>query len=395
MPVVIYVFTLCAFAIGFTEFISIGLASALAADLHASVSQVGLAVTCYAAGVVIGAPVLTALASGWSRKRLILVAMLVFTASNVLAVLSTHLPLLLAARLLSGLAHGVFFAVASSVATRLVATERAGAALSLVFGGVTVAMALGVPTGTWLGSVLPWQWIFALIAACGLLGMLGVLLWMPAGAGDLMVDGAGWRQLPILFDRRLLAGASLPLLSYTGSFALYTFITPLLLEVTRTDIRGASAMLLAYGVGAAIGNVLGGRLTDHFGMDRASLWLLAGIALVLALIGVGQQRFPVMVALVMALGLTTYGAIPPLQSRILALAARHRPLALDVASGLNIAAFNAGVVVGSMLGAASLERWGLSSLAWVGLAAALLAVLSLSWQQRLPSMRFGSPTTAK
>lgn len=395
MPVVIYIFTLCAFAIGFTEFISIGLAASLAESLQASTAQIGLAVTLYATGVVIGAPVLTALASGWPRKRLLLVAMLAFTVGNVLAALSTDLPLLLAARLLSGLAHGVFFAVASSVATRLVVPERAGAALSLVFGGVTVAMALGVPAGTWLGSVLPWQWIFALIAFCGLAGALGVAWWMPAGSGDIASDGPGWRQLPVLFDWRLLAGASLPLLSYTGSFALYTFITPLLLQVTQIDIRGVSATLLAYGIGAAIGNIVGGRMTDRIGMDRASLWLLAGIVAVLALIGLAQGRFAFMVVLVMALGLTTYGAIPPLQSRILGLARRHRPQALDVASGLNIAAFNGGVVVGSMLGAASLEYWGLSSLAWVGLVVALLALLALGWQRRLPSMRFGAPTTAK
>jgi MFS family permease len=202
--------------------------------------------------------------------------MLAFTVGNLLAAFATHLTPLLAARLLSGLAHGVFFAVASSVATRLVPPKRAGAALALVFGGVTVAMALGVPAGTWLGSVLPWQWIFALIAGCGLIGSLGLAWWMPSGAGDLNTTGAGWRQLPVLFDRRLLAGASLPLLSYTGSFALYTFITPLLLQVTHTDIRGASVMLLAYGIGAAVGNVVGGRMTDRLGMDRASLWLLAG-----------------------------------------------------------------------------------------------------------------------
>lgn len=394
MPTVIYVFTLCAFAIGFTEFISIGLVSTLAESLHAGVAQVGLAVTLYATGVVIGAPILTALASSWSRKRLLLAAMLVFTAGNILAALSSHLPLLLAARLLSGLAHGVFFAVASSVATRLVAPGRAGAALSMVFGGVTVAMALGVPVGTWLGSVLPWQWIFALIAACGLIGTLGVAWWMPAGSGDLADSGPGWRNLPALFDRRLLAGASLPLLSYTGSFALYTFVTPLLLHVTRTDIRGASSILLAYGIGAAVGNIVGGRLTDRVGMDRASLWLLTGIAAVLVLIGVGQAHFPVMIALVMALGLTTYGAIPPLQSRILELARRHRPQALDVASGLNIAAFNAGVVVGSMVGAVSLEHWGLPSLAWVGAIVAVLALLALCWQRNRPSMRFDAAATS-
>ncbi|MDC9598576.1 MFS transporter [Xenorhabdus anantnagensis] len=394
MPIVIYIFTLCAFSIGFTEFISIGLASVLAEDLHATVAQVGLAVTFYAVGVVIGAPVLTALASNWSRKRLLLVSMLTFTIGNILAALSMHLSLLLAARLLSGLAHGVFFAVASSVATRLVAPERAGAALSLVFGGVTIAMALGVPAGTWMGTLLPWQWIFALIAICGLVGMLGVAYWMPLGAGNLANTNQGWRQLPTLFDRRLLAAACLPLLSYTGSFALYTFVTPLLLQVTHSSIQSASAILLAYGIGAAIGNVIGGRMTDSMGMDRASFWLLSGLAVVLAMIGLGQTYFPAMVFLVMALGLTTYGLIPPLQSRILGLAHRHRPEAQDIASGLNIAAFNAGVVMGSVLGAASLNHWGLISLAWVGFVIALLALITLLWQRSRPSMRFDNPGTS-
>ena len=284
----------------------------------------------------------------------------------------------------------MFFAVASSVATRLVAPERAGSALSLVFGGVTVAMALGVPAGTLLASMFPWQWIFALIAIFGLVGLLGMAHWMPAGSGDLATEGPGWHQLSVVLDRRLLAGACLPLLSYAGSFTLYTYITPLLLSVTHTDIRHGSSILLAYGLGAAVGNIVGGRMTDRIGMDRASFCLLTGIAAVLALIGLAQERFELMAILVMALGLCTYGAIPPLQSRILGLARRHRPKALDVASGLNIAAFNAGVVVGSMLGASSLKLWGLTTLPWVGLVVTLLALLAFGVQQRLPSMRFRS-----
>ncbi|MHC1481313.1 MFS transporter [Frateuria aurantia] len=387
MPAIIYVFACCAFAIGCTEFISIGLASTLALDLHTSLAQAGLAVTFYAAGVVVGAPVLTALGAAASRRRLLLMAMLVFTSGNGLASLATHLPLLLAARLLSGLAHGVFFAVASSVTTRLVPPHRAGAALSLVFGGVTVAMAVGIPLGSWLGHMLPWQWIFALIALCGMAGVVGIACWMPAGAGELNHSGPGWSSLQALFDRRLLSGACLPLLSYTGSFAFYTYITPLLQQVTHAGLSGTSAVLLAYGVGAAIGNILGGQLTDRIGMDRAAFWLLAGIAAVLALLGLGQASFPATLVLVMILGLTTYGAITPLQSRILGLARRYRPSALDAASGLNIAAFNAGVVAGSILGASSLGYWGLHSLAWVGAAVAWLAWAVLSWQCRLPAMR--------
>lgn len=395
MPLAIYVFSLCAFAVGFTEFITIGLVSAMATDLHADVTQVGLTVTAYAAGVVVGAPILTALASSWSRKRLLLAAMLAFTLGNLIAGLSTHLMPLLGARLLSGLAHGVFFAVASSVATRLVAPERAGAALSLVFGGVTVAMSLGVPVGTWLGSVLDWQLIFLVITGCGLIGALGIAFLVPGGAGETETrEKAGWRHLGVLFNGRLLAGASIPMLAYTGSFALYTYISPLLLDVTHMSIGMASTMLLAYGVGAAIGNVFGGRLTDRQGMDRASLILLAGVAIVLGLIGFGQQSPLAMTGLTALLGLTTYGAIPPLQSRILVLAKRHAPQAMDVASGMNIAAFNAGVVLGSLIGGAVIKAWGLPSLSWVGAIVALVSILMLAWQTALPSMKAPSTPAA-
>ncbi|MBS7586112.1 MFS transporter [Ancylobacter defluvii] len=398
MPPVIYIFSLCTFAVGFTEFITIGLVSAMADDLQVDVTRIELTVTTYAAGVVIGAPVLTALAARWSRKRLIFAAMLVFTAGNVIAGLSGSLTPLLFARLLSGLAHGVFFAVASSVATRLVAPERAGAALALVFGGVTVAMSLGVPVGTWLGTILHWQVIFLVIAACDLIGSLGIEVLMPAGSGEAATKGAGLRDLGVFFDRRLLAGASSPMLSYTGSFALYTFVSPFLLQVTNVSVGTASLTLLAYGLGAAVGNVMGGRLTDRQGMDRASIILLTGILLSFVLIAFALNQPAAMIGLVALLGLTIYGAIPPLQSRILMLAERHQPQAMDVASGMNIAAFNAGVVVGSGIGGAAISAWGLPSLAPVGPAIAVVAFIALLWQIVLPSMnasrRDATPATA-
>lgn len=386
MPPVIYIFSLCAFAVGFTEFITIGLASAMADDLQVDASRIGLTVTTYAAGVVIGAPVLTALGARWSRKHLILCAMLVFSASNVVAGFSDSLAPLLFARLLSGLAHGVFFAVASSAASRLVTPERAGAALALVFGGVTIAMSLGVPVGAWLGSILHWQVIFFVIAACGLIGSVGIAALMPAGSGGTGAKGVGLRNLSVVFDSRLLAGASIPMLSYTGSFTLYTFVSPILLQVTKVSVETASLTLLAYGLGAAVGNVLGGRLTDRQGMDRASVIMLGGIVVSLGLIAFALDQPFAMVALVALLGLSTYGAIPPLQSRILMLAERHRPQALDIASGMNIAAFNAGVMTGSAIGGAAIAAWGLTVLAPLGAAFALIAVVALTRQVALPSM---------
>ncbi|OTA17925.1 CmrA [Xenorhabdus vietnamensis] len=388
MPFVIYIFSLCAFAIGFTEFITIGLISVMSVDLGVDVTSIGLTVTAYALGVVIGAPILTALASNWSRKRLLLTAMLAFTLGNLIAAASANLVILLGARLLSGLAHGVFFAVASGVATRLVPSERAGTALAWVFGGVTIAMSLGVPAGTWLGSILNWHVIFLIIAVCGLVGTIGIGFKMPKDAGEQAIKvSASWRHLIILFDRRLLAGASVPMFSYTASFALYTFITPILLTITGVSVETASGVLLAYGIGAAVGTVWGGRLTDRQGMDLASLVLLVGIAVVLAAMSFSLTNSTLMIGLTALLGLATYGAIPPLQSRILMLAERHTPYAMDIASGMNIAAFNAGVVLGSVIGGTTVRGWGLETLAWVGAGIGVLAIVSLVWQMVIPSMR--------
>ncbi|PHM50813.1 MFS transporter [Xenorhabdus miraniensis] len=211
---------------------------------------------------------------------------------------------------------------------------------------------------------------------------------MSKDAGEQAVKvSAGWRHLIILFDRRLLAGASVPMLSYTASFALYTFITPILLTITGVSVETASGVLLAYGVGAAVGTVWGGRLTDRQGMDIASLIFLVGIAVVLAAMSFSLTNSVLMIGLVALLGLTTYGAIPPLQSRILMLAERHTPYAMDIASGMNIAAFNAGVVLGSVTGGFTVREWGLETLTWVGAGMGVLAIVSLVWQRVIPSMR--------
>lgn len=393
MPPIIYIFAFCAFAFGFSEFITIGLNSVMATYFNVSAPQIGLTVTSYAAGVVIGAPILTAFAANRPRKHLILAAMLVFSAGNLMTSFSENLTLLLCARFLSGLAHGVFFAVASRIATRLVVPRRAGATLALVFGGLTVAMSLAVPLGTWLGSILGWQIIFFAIATCALIGSLGIAILMPVGSGEVTIRGSGWRDLGVLFDRKMLAGASIPMLSYTGSFALYSFVSPILLQIAGASVEIISLTLLAYGFGAALGNVLGGRLTDSQGMDRASVILLFGIMLSFGLIAFSLHQSATMIGLVALLGLTTYGVIPPLQSRLLMLAERHRPQTMDVASGMNIAAFNTGVMAGSGIGGVAIHVWGLQSLASIGTGITAISIFALVCQLTLPSMRAPTRTT--
>ncbi|WJV25536.1 MULTISPECIES: MFS transporter [Pseudomonas] len=376
MPFVIYVFALCAFALGFTEFVTIGLVSTISLDLQTTVSQVGTAVTAYALGAVVGAPGLTALASRWSRKRLLLVAMALFTVGNAVVSLSTALTPMLVARLASGLGHGVFLAVASSVATQLAGRHRAGAAVAVVFGGLTLALALGVPLGTYLGSLLSWQVIFMAVSVSGAIGFLGLLFLMPDSSEDLSHQSNAMDGLKAMFNPRLLAGAGITVMAYAGSFALYTYISPLLLQVTHTSEATASLLMLGYGVMAAVGNIWGGRLADRKGPNHAVMVVLVGLAVVLAAIGLSATSLLPMTVLTGLLGALTYAAVPALQARVIALSHDHAPQATAVAAGLNIAGFNGGIALGSVVGGIALQLSGLVSTAWVG---ALVVVLGTIW----------------
>ena len=376
MPLVVYVFALSAFALGFTEFVTIGLVSAIAADLKVEVGAVGAAVAAYAIGATIGAPILTALAAPLSRKHLLLAAMLVFTSGNALVGLSADLPSLLAARFGSGLGHGVFLAVASSAATRLVGPERAGSAVAVVFGGLTLALAFGVPLGTWLGGVWTWQEIFMAVAACGATGVVGLLALMPDGR-----DGGHARDaihnLTALLDRRLLGAALITVLAYTGSFCLFSYIAPLLIQVTGMKPSWVGSIMLVYGVAAAIGNVGGGRMTDRLGPDRAVMIVLVGLTVVLVAMGLAARSIPAMGLLVAALGALTYAAVPALQARVINLAERHAPAALASAAGLNIAGFNSGLALGSLWGGGIIDAVGLTATAIAGAGAAGLGIVAL------------------
>ncbi len=379
MPLVVYAFALSAFALGFTEFVTIGLVPAIAASLHVEVEAIGGAVAAFALGATIGAPVLTALAAAWPRKRLLLAAMAVFTLGNVVVALSTSLPMLLAARFGSGLGHGVFLAVASSAATQLVPPERAGAAVATVFGGLTLALAFGVPLGTFLGGIWTWQAIFLAVAACGGIGLIGLAVLMPQ-ARDGGTPRDALESLKALLDRRLLAAAGVTVLAYTGSFCLFSYISPLLIEVTGVAPAHVGAMMLVYGVAAAIGNVVGGRVTDKVGPDRSVMMVLVGLALVLLAIWLSARSLPLTIGLVAALGALTYAAVPAMQARVIGIAERHAPRALAAAAGLNIAGFNSGIALGSLIGGAVIGSAGLVTTALIGAVASMggMALLIIS-----------------
>lgn len=244
----------------------------------------------------------------------------------------------------------MFLAVASSVATQLAGRHRAGAAVSVVFGGLTIALALGVPLGTYIGSLLSWQSIFMAVTASGAIGFIGLAMLMPTDQNDPSLQANAMDGLKAMFNPLLLAGAGITVLAYAGSFALYTYISPILLQVTHVDERTSSLLMLVYGVMAAIGNVWGGRLTDKQGADRAVMTILIGLAIVLFAMWFSVSSLILMALFIGLLGALTYAAVPSMQARVIGLSHIHAPEAPAVAAGLNIAGFNGGIALGSLLG---------------------------------------------
>ncbi|WP_324037791.1 MFS transporter [Aeromonas caviae] len=372
MPLALFALTLSAFAIGTTEFVIVGLIPTIAEQLNVSLPSAGLLVSLYALGVAIGAPVLTALTGKLPRKWLLVGLMALFTVGNLLAWQAPGYESLIVARILTGLAHGVFFSVGSTIATGLVAKEKAASAIAIMFSGLTVALVTGVPLGTWIGQVFGWRETFLVVSLLGLVAMVGSLLLVP---GNLPKGAASSvrEQLSVLTRKPLLLVYAKTALGYGGAFTAFTFLAPILQQVSGFGAGAVSLILLVYGVSVAVGNIWGGKLADRMGPLPALKLLFAGLAVVLLVLTFTAPHPVLAVLTVLVWGAFAFGNVPGLQVLVVKQAERHTPNAVDVASGLNIAAFNVGIALGSVVGGFVVEHLGLMHTPWIGALIVLLA----------------------
>ncbi|MEN5162276.1 MFS transporter [Achromobacter kerstersii] len=383
MPVAVYLFSVCTFAFGLSEFVVAGLVSAMAEGLHARIEAVGSAIAAYAFGAAIGAPLITALVSHWRDRRILGWAMAVLALGSALMSVSATLPILLVVRFGVGLAHGVFMAVASDAATRLVDEARAGRAVAVVWIGLTLALALGVPLGTFLGSVWSWRAVFAAIGVLALAGMAGLWWCMPArdaGAQSPQHRPSAWAGLRAIAHPRMLMTAGVGALVSVATFCFFTFISPYLLQISGADVTWLSTAMLLFGLFSIVGNLLGGYLVDKMDPDRAALLALTGLAATLLGLYLGRDSAWMVVALAGALGLVFFCIVTVLTLRLLKLAQRHAPQSTAVAAGLNIASFNLGTAVGGGLGSLTIAWAGLPALPLMGAVAAGAAMAAV-WLQ--------------
>ncbi|MGS3174847.1 MFS transporter [Aeromonas sanarellii] len=372
MPLALFALTLSAFAIGTTEFVIVGLIPTIADQLHVLLPSAGLLVSLYALGVAIGAPVLTALTGKLPRKWLLVGLMALFTAGNLLAWQAPGYESLIVARVLTGLAHGVFFSVGSTIATGLVPKEKAASAIAIMFSGLTVALVTGVPLGTWIGQQFGWRETFLVVSALGVIAMVGSLLLIPGNLPKGASASLG-EQLAVLTRKPLLLVYAKTALGYGGAFTAFTFLAPILQQVSGFDANAVSLILLVYGVSVAVGNIWGGKLADKMGPLPALKLLFAGLALVLLMLTFTAPHPVLAVLTVLVWGAFAFGNVPGLQVLVVKQAEQHTPNAVDVASGLNIAAFNVGIALGSVVGGFVVEHLGLMHTPWIGALIVLLA----------------------
>ncbi|MDG0876209.1 MFS transporter [Paenibacillus thiaminolyticus] len=381
-----------AFAIGTTEFISVGLLPLIANDLHISVTLAGLTVTLYALGVTFGAPILTSLTSGVPRKILLIGIMLVFIIGNSLAAASTGIGLLLAARIISALSHGVFMSIGSTIAADLVAEDRRASAISIMFSGLTVATVTGVPLGTFIGQQLGWRAAFATIVIVGIIALIANLILVP---GNLRkgVRTPVRDQVKIVTNGRLLLAFLITALGYGGTFVVFTYLSPLLHDITGFKESTVALILLLYGIAIAIGNMIGGKAANRKPLTALLYMFLIQAAILLLLTFTAPYKAAGLIT-IFCMGLLAFMNVPGLQVYVVMLAERYAPQAVDVASSVNIAAFNAGIALGAYLGGIVTGHLGLVHTAWIGSLMVMAAVLLTWWSRTLERKDMASATLA-
>ncbi|MBX9427244.1 MFS transporter [Streptomyces lateritius] len=392
MPLALLALAVGAFGIGTTEFVIMGLLPEIAADYSVSIPAAGLLVTGYALGVVVGAPLLTVLGTKVSRKRMLMLLMGLFVLGNLLSALAPSFGLMLTGRVVASLAHGSFFGIGSVVAAELVAPEKKAGAIATMFTGLTVANIVGVPLGTFIGQAVGWRATFAVVAALGVIGLLGIAKLVPATPRP---EGARLRgELMAFRNPQVLLAMAMTVLGFGGVFAAITYVAPMMTEVAGYSDGAVTWLLVLFGVGMFLGNLLGGRFADRALMPLLYA-TLGGLALVLALFTVTAHHRILAAITILLVGALGFATVPPLQKRVLDQA--HG--APTLASAVNIGAFNLGNALAAWLGGIVISAgFGYTSPNWVGAvlaaAALVLAVWSAALERRSPVREAVAPAAA-
>lgn len=361
-----------AFAIGTTEFTPMGLLPVIADGVQVSIPTAGMLVSAYAVGVMAGAPVMTLLFSRFGKRAALMALMLIFTIGNLLSAFAPSYTTLLLSRLVTSLNHGAFFGIGAVVAASVVPKEKQASAIAAMFMGLTVANIGGVPAATWIGQQVGWRVAFGGTAVLGLITIAALWLALPKGEAGTPPDVR--RELKVLTRPDVLLAMGTTVMASGAMFALYTYVAPILAEITHASPGFVAFALVLIGVGFTLGNSLGGRLAD-WSLDGATKLILAALAVIMAVLPlVMKTEIGAAIGLVVW-GAAAFGMVPPVQMRVMQAAAQ----APGLASSVNVGAFNLGNALGAALGGVAIgQGLGYASVPLVG-AALAAGGLALVW----------------
>jgi DHA1 family inner membrane transport protein len=361
-----------AFAIGTTEFTPMGLLPVIANGVGVDIPKAGMLVSAYAIGVMVGAPVMTLLFSRFGKRAALMALMLIFTAGNLMSAFAPGYTTLLLSRLITSLNHGAFFGLGAVVAASVVPKEKQASAIAAMFMGLTVANVGGVPAATWIGQQVGWRTTFAGTAVLGLVTIVALWLALPKGEPGTRPDVR--RELAVLTRPDVLLAMGTTVLGSGAMFALYTYVAPMLAEITHASPGFVALALVLIGVGFTIGNSVGGRLAD-WSLDGAAKLILAALALIMVALPLLLQTHVGAAIGLLVWGAAAFGIVPPVQMRVMHAAAQ----APGLASSVNVGAFNLGNALGAALGGLVISQGlGYAAVPFVG-AALAAGGLALVW----------------
>lgn len=370
---------LTSFGIGLDEFVIPALLPDIARTFQVTIVAAGFLVTAYALGVAVGGPILIVATLRMQRKRLLLGLVGFFVLGNVLCATASTYDLLLVGRLVVALVHGAFVGVASVVAIGLVKPSKSAYAISIVIGGFTLATVLGVPLGTWIGQVYGWRAVFWGTAAITAITWFGIAITLPKRS----TKGTNIPNLSLeikaLQRPQVLLALTMTAFGFGGLFGAYTYIAPILEQITGFAPSNIPFVLLLFGIGGVVGNTIGGKAASKSLMPTLIVFL-GTLAVTLFIFPFTSRNSLTAILTVFVLGATSFGATPGLQTRVID-KAKDAPY---LASTLNITAFNFGNALGAFLGGLVVESsLGLGSAPWAGAFLTLIGVLAAVWSVRL------------
>jgi len=388
MPLGLFALAIGGFGIGLTEFVIMGLLPDVATEFGVTEAAAGWLITGYALSVAVGALALTAAVTRLPRKQVLIGLLVLFIAGNLISAIAPVYSVMLLGRIVAALCHGAFFGIGSVVAASLVAPNKKAGAIAIMFTGLTLANVLGVPFGTFLGQSFGWRSTFWAITAIGVIALVGIATLVP-NAGRGAPEGASLRgELRAFRSGQVWFSLAVTILGFGGMFGAFTYIAYTLTDVSGFESTTVPWLLVVFGAGMFVGNILGGKFADR-ALDTSLIVILSALTLVLAFFALTAGNQTATIISLVLMGGFGFATVSGLQMRVM----KYARDATTLVSGANIGAFNLGNALGAFIGGLTITAGlGYTSPIWSGAVIAAASVVVIVIAASIARRRTGLPT---